>query len=128
MRNFFTSKAEILPNPPLLKGGEGGILASLKHRFAGILILIAVVLVALPSSTVIAQSPSYSNVHPGIRVIVHTAKPYRKVIDAIEDMGGTVSIQYQNVDALAVRLPSSGLGHLACAYRLTRPNPAQVDD
>jgi serine protease AprX len=35
-------------------------------------------------------------------------------------MGGTVTIQYQNVDALAVRLPSAGLGYLASLPAVTR--------
>ena len=105
--------AENPPNPPLLKGGEGGILALLKRRFAGAVILFAILLAALPSSTVIAQSPSGSTTDSGIGVIVHTAKPYRKIVDAIEGLGGTVNIQYRNADAVAARLPAGALDVLA---------------
>ena len=113
MRNVFTSEVKIHPSPPFIKGGLGGISTPLKGRFAWILTLIAVLLAALPSSTIIAQSPSGSTGHQGIGVIIHTAKPYKKIIDAIEGMGGTVSIQYQNADAVAARLPSGSLDFLA---------------
>ena len=82
------------PNPSLLRRGAGGISALLHHRFSRVLMLFAILLAALPSSTVIAQSPSGTTMDPGIGVIVHTAKPYKKIIDAIEGRGGTVSIQY----------------------------------
>ena len=113
MPNVFMNNVENPPNPPLLKGGEGGISTPLKGRFAWVLVLIAVLLAALPSSTLIAQSPGGSIGYQGIGVIVHTAKPYKKIIDAIEGMGGTVSIQYQNVDAVAARLPAGSLDFLA---------------
>ena len=113
MRNVFTSEVKSPPSPPFIKGGLGGISTPLKGRFAWILTLIAVLLAALPSSTIIAQSPSGSTGHQGIGVIIHTAKPYKKIIDAIEGMGGTVSIQYQNADAVAARLPSGSLDFLA---------------
>ena len=48
----------------------------------------------------------------GIGVIIHTAKPYNRVVDAISDMGGVVTIQYQNVDAVAARVPTGSLGLL----------------
>lgn len=111
MRKFFRSKAKIPPSPPFIKGGLGGISVASKSS-AGILIL-AIALAALPSSTVIAQSPSGSTVDQGIGVIIHTAKPYRKIINAIQGLGGTVNIQYQNADAVAARLPAGALDVLA---------------
>ena len=47
-----------------------------------------------------------------IRLIVHTAKPYSDLAQGIEDMGGTVTVRYQNVDALAITIPSHRLGRL----------------
>ena len=47
MPNVFMSNVKNPPNPPLLKGGEGGISTSLKRRVAGVLILFAVLLAAL---------------------------------------------------------------------------------
>ncbi len=47
-----------------------------------------------------------------VDVIVHTAKPYRRVIQAIESLGGTVTFQYQNVGGLAAQIPADKLGEL----------------
>ena len=71
------------------------------------LLLGAIFLVAL-TATASAQ-PDF----PNVSVIVHTAKPYNKVIAAIEDLGGTVTAQYVNVDGLAVRLPADALAALS---------------
>jgi subtilisin family serine protease len=120
MRRFFRSKAKIPPSPPFIKGGLGGISVARKSSAAGIVILATLMLAALPSSTIIAQPQSGVSVTQGIRVIVHTAKPYKKLIDAIEDLGGTVTIQYQNVDAVAAQLPSSGLKALGALPAVTR--------
>lgn len=58
-----------------------------------------------------AAQPELSGPHVG--VIVHTAKPYEKVVQAIEEFGGTVTIQYENVDGLAAQIPVVALGALA---------------
>lgn len=50
---------------------------------------------------------------PDVSVIVHTAKPYNKVIKAIEDLGGNVTAQYVNVDGLAARIPADSLSALS---------------
>ena len=42
--------------------------------------------------------------------IIHTAKPYDKVVDTIEALGGTVSVRYQNADAIAATVPASKIG------------------
>ena len=47
-----------------------------------------------------------------ISLIVHTSKPYADLAQGIEDMGGTVTVRYQNVDAMAVTIPSHRLGRL----------------
>ena len=47
-----------------------------------------------------------------VGVIIHTAKPYNRVIDAIGDMGGVVTFQYENVDAIAAQVPGGSLGLL----------------
>lgn len=39
-------------------------------------------------------------------LIVHAAKPYDTVIAGIEELGGTVTIQYQNADAVAAQVPA----------------------
>ena len=106
MPNVFLSNVTNHPNPPLLKGGEGGILPPFKSFVGGILTLIAVLLAALPSSTIIAQSPSGSIGHQGVGVIIHTAKPYKKIIDAIEGLGGTEGI----VSTLYARVGSETRG------------------
>ena len=60
MPNVFMRNIPNPPNPPLLKGGEGGISASLKRRVGGVVILFSLVLAALPSSTIADQYPSGS--------------------------------------------------------------------
>ena len=120
MINVFLRKVKNPPNLPLIKGDQEGIFPPLKNRVMGLLILAAMVLGALPSSTIIAQPQSGAGIDQGIRVIVHTAKPYKKLVDAIEDMGGTVTIQYQNVDAVAAQLPSSALKVLGALPAVTR--------
>ena len=45
-------------------------------------------------------------------VIVQTAKPYDAVIAGIEALGGTVTIQYVNADAIAAQVPADRFGDL----------------
>ena len=45
-------------------------------------------------------------------MIVHTAKPYDNVRDRIGGMGGEVTIEYANADAVAARVPADRLNEL----------------
>jgi hypothetical protein len=45
-------------------------------------------------------------------VLVHTSKPYNRVIRAIYDMGGRVTHQYRHVGGLAVTIPDDKLAEL----------------
>ncbi|MCH7510594.1 MAG: hypothetical protein IIB68_12265 [Proteobacteria bacterium] len=45
-------------------------------------------------------------------VIVQTAKPYDAVIAGIEGLGGTVTIQYVNADAIAAQIPADRFADL----------------
>ncbi|MFQ5792203.1 MAG: hypothetical protein ACE5JI_17175, partial [Acidobacteriota bacterium] len=49
---------------------------------------------------------------PSIGVIVHTPKPYDGLIAEIERLGGSVTIQYQNADAIAARVPAGKFAEL----------------
>ncbi|MGE0455897.1 MAG: S8 family serine peptidase [Vicinamibacteria bacterium] len=46
------------------------------------------------------------------RLIVRTPKPYDQMVATIRSLGGEVLHKYDNVDALAVSLPSRGMGAL----------------
>lgn len=48
-----------------------------------------------------------------VGVIVHTAKPYGAVIAAIEDLGGTVTAEFENVDGLAAEIPFDAFASLS---------------
>ncbi|MFQ5535410.1 MAG: S8 family serine peptidase [Sphingomonadales bacterium] len=50
---------------------------------------------------------------PLVDVIIHTAKPYGAVIASIEELGGTVTFEYQNVDGIAARIPADKFGDLS---------------
>ena len=71
------------------------------------LLLGAIFLVALTATG--SAQPEF----PDVSVIVHTAKPYNKVIKAIKNLGGTVTAQYVNVDGLAARIPVDSLSALS---------------
>ncbi|MCH8202611.1 MAG: S8 family serine peptidase [Proteobacteria bacterium] len=71
------------------------------------LLMGAIFLVALTATG--SAQPEF----PQVDVIVHTAKPYNKVIAAIEDLGGTVTMKYVNVDGLAARIPADALAALS---------------
>ena len=65
-----------------------------------------------PSSSLNAQVPIATDSGDRVGVIIHTAKPYDRLIGVIGDMGGVVTIQYQNADAVAARVPAGSLGRL----------------
>ena len=69
------------------------------------LLAIAAAALMFPGSNLNAQVPIGPDSEDRIGVIIHTAKPYNRVIDAIGDMGGVVTIQYENVDAVAAQVP-----------------------
>jgi subtilisin family serine protease len=48
-----------------------------------------------------------------VDVIVHCRKPYAALVSRIETMGGSVTRSYENVGALAVRIPADRLGRLS---------------
>lgn len=48
-----------------------------------------------------------------VGVIVHTAKPYGAVIAAIEDLGGTVTAEFENIDGLAAEIPFDAFAALS---------------
>ena len=47
-----------------------------------------------------------------VHLILHTAKPYDNMVDAIHKMGGKVSVKFENADALAVTIPSNRVSRL----------------
>ena len=76
------------------------------------LLAISAAALIFPGSGLNAHGPVDSDPRNGVGVIVHTAKPYSRIIDAIGDMGGVVTIQYQNVDAVAAQVPAGSLARL----------------
>lgn len=71
------------------------------------LLLGAIFMVALTATG--SAQPEF----PDVNVIVHTEKPYKLVIRAIEKLGGTVTAKYVNVDGLAVQIPADALAALS---------------
>jgi len=67
-----------------------------------------IILVALCG--LLAGSTAFAESRTG--VLVHTAKPYDRVVQAIEGMGGEVTHQYQYVDGLAAQIPGDKLAEL----------------
>lgn len=70
-------------------------------------LLMGAVLMVVMTSAGKAQLDSQS-----VSVLVHTAKPYKSVIRAIKRLGGTVNVQYVNVDGLAVEISVDALAAL----------------
>ena len=89
------------------------------RRVATIYVLLASIILAI-----IASSSFHSTVNatagaapPGftqreISLIVHTAKPYGDIIDSIQSLGGTVTVRYENADAIAARIPVTKIRRL----------------
>ena len=81
------------------------------RRFAAIFVIAMTVCLGLvPISAVTAHGPDRDG--DGISVIVHTAKPYDNIRNRIRGMGGDVTIEYVNADAVAVRVPADKLSEL----------------
>ena len=76
------------------------------------LLAISVVALMFPDSNLNAQVSIGADSEDMIGVIIHTAKPYGRVVDVIGAMGGVVTIQYQNADAVAARVPAGSIGRL----------------
>ena len=76
------------------------------------LLAISAVALMFPGSYLSAQVPIGSDSEDGIGVIIHTTKPYDRLIGVIGDMGGDVTIEYENVNAVAARVPAGSLGRL----------------
>ena len=76
------------------------------------LLAISVVALMFPDSNLNAQVSIGADSEDRIGVIIHTAKPYGRVVDVIGAMGGVVTIQYQNADAVAARVPAGSIGRL----------------
>ena len=74
-------------------------------------ILVVALLLSLPMAAKAGPSKSKKSKATGhsklISVIIHTSKPYGPVITGIQDLGGTVTIQYENVDAVAAQIPAN---------------------
>lgn len=78
-------------------------------RLSNILLILALALGTFITVSAQGNTPDGSDTG----VIVHTSKPYAKVISAIENLGGEVTIQYENVGALAAQVPAGKLGELS---------------
>ena len=59
------------------------------------------------STRVPAQAPASTE-----KILVRTARPYGAVVDRIRSLGGTVTNQYQYIDALAAEVPTAALTQL----------------
>ena len=65
------------------------------------------------------------------RVIIRTAKPYNKTVAAIQARGGSVTRQYQYIDAIAATVPQSAvtsLGTIAGITSITKDVDIRVPD
>lgn len=85
-------------------------------------------MVGLLSLPVAAQADS------GEKVLIRASKPYTTLVATIEALGGKVSYQYKNVDAIAAEIPREALGiirGMVAPNAITKdsivPNPAPVD-
>ncbi|MEE8199873.1 MAG: S8 family serine peptidase [Candidatus Acidoferrales bacterium] len=84
--------------------------------FLGIVLSVALLAGVVGTQGVLAGPSSDSEAagnHNLLGVIIHTAKPYNSVIAKIEKLGGTVTIQYKNVDAIAAKVPADKFALLA---------------
>lgn len=78
-------------------------------RFRWLISLLIALSLSIPYSLATAQRDDKA---PEVRVIVHTAKPYNRVRQQIQALGGRVEIEYQNADAVTATLPADRLGDL----------------
>ena len=76
------------------------------------ILVISAAALMFSGSSVNAHIPMAPDPKDRIGVIIHTAKPYDRLIGVIGDMGGVVTIQYQNVNAVAARVPAGSIGRL----------------
>lgn len=84
----------------------------MRNKFVGLLVLGALSVVGFATAT------AKTGEAPLVGVIVHTSKPYKKVISQIEDLGGIVTIQYENADAIAAQVPADKFGDLVALRRV----------
>ncbi|MCH8352030.1 MAG: S8 family serine peptidase [Chloroflexi bacterium] len=73
-------------------------------------IIFAIITLLSSASAADATPPDFSQRE--ISLIVHTAKPYGNIIDSIQSLGGTVTVQYENADAVAARIPVANVPRL----------------
>lgn len=83
---------------------------ALKRRL--LLIAVLLFLTAGEGPSIAAQSPYRNGGPQGLGFIIHTAKPYDDVVGSIRALGGSVSVRYQNADAIAARVPAGAVGRL----------------
>ena len=76
------------------------------------LLAAAMALVITQSSPLTAQSQSGVGGQGEIGLIIHTDRPYTRLLDTVQSWGGTVTFQYQNAGAIAVRVPAGRVGRL----------------
>ena len=69
-------------------------------------------LVSIQGPSLSASHSPPSNSPRIISLIVHTPKPYADLAGWIEDIGGSVTVRFQNVDAIAVTVPAHRLARL----------------
>ena len=55
-----------------------------------------------------------------VNVIIHTPKPYDRLTSAIEEMGGVVTVEYRNADAVAASVPAHRMGRLLASTGVSR--------
>ena len=55
-----------------------------------------------------------------VGIIIHTPKPYDDLSGRIEDMGGVVTVEYRNVDAVAASIPAHRMGRLLASTGVIR--------
>src|SRR5258707_7419531 len=70
---------------------------------------------ALATTLCVLLLPLLAAAEDGESVIVRAPKPYKSISALVASLGGRVDYKYENVDALAVKIPRARLGELGAA-------------
>lgn len=84
------------------------------------LLAAAMALAMANSSPLTAQSPGGAGGQSEIGLIIHIDRPYTELVDTVQALGGTVTVQYQNTGAIAVRVPAGSVGRLLASPGITK--------